>query len=100
MPNNDDDGVPKLPEMTRVQQKAFDATVGSVQRIAMRIVALPKENRERAFAVARENFEEAIRRQGFEGHPDAEQWLNKTVEGLRVLVAEIEASGGAAGGRA
>jgi hypothetical protein len=59
------------------EQYAVAATVGTIQRIAMAIVDLPKENERRAHA-----------------------WLNSTMQGIETLVSEIEAGGGAVGGKA
>ena len=85
-------------KLTPVEQQAFDATIGAVQRIAMKIVALPKERREAQYDTVRRNFEESIRRFGFEGNAAAGQWLKQTMGMLRALVSEIEAGGGGKGG--
>jgi hypothetical protein len=46
-----------LPEMTPEQREGFEATRKSLEHLAMRIVALPNENREHAFAAARKSLE-------------------------------------------
>jgi hypothetical protein len=74
-------------------------TVGAIQRIAMGIVALPKEGRARHYAMVQRNFEAAITEFGIEGAM-AHAWLNSTMIGIQTLVTEIETSGGAAGGTA
>ena len=84
--------------MPDLQQQAFDATVGAVQRIAMKIVALPKEQREAYYRVVQRNFEESIRKFGFEHNAAATRWLEQTMGMLRALVAKIEAGGGGKGG--
>jgi hypothetical protein len=55
-----------LPEMTPAQREAFEATMASVERMAMHIVAMPREKWEAAFAAVRESHEEAHRKRGFE----------------------------------
>jgi hypothetical protein len=86
-----------MPELTPVQQQALDATRGAVQRIAMKIVTLPREQREAQYSAVRGSFEEAIKKFNVEGDPAA-QWLDITMATLRALVSEIEAGGGAKGG--
>jgi hypothetical protein len=48
-------------ELTSEQEEAVAATVGAIQRIAMAIVALPKEERAAHYAIVRRNFEAAHR---------------------------------------
>jgi hypothetical protein len=99
--NQKDDKTLALPEMTPVQREAFEATKASVERVAMQIVAMPKEKWEAAFDVVRESHEDAHRKRGFQpDHPDVKLWLDGYMAGVRILVAEIEASGGVAGGNA
>ncbi len=102
MSNQKDDKTLALPEMTPVQREAFEATKASVERVAMQIVAMPKEKWEAAFDVVRESqHEDAHRKRGFPpDHPDVKLWLDGYMAGVRILVAEIEASGGVAGGNA
>jgi hypothetical protein len=61
-----------------------------------------KEKWEAAFDVVRESqHEDAHRKRGFQpDHPDVKLWLDGYMAGVRILVAEIEASGGVAGGNA
>ena len=92
--------IPDNAIMTPEQEKAFDATLGTVQRVAMKIVELPRDRRDEAFAIAHRNYAEALRKIG--QNPDdgaSHAWLEKVMEGLWVLVAEIESSGGTGGGR-
>jgi hypothetical protein len=98
MSSDTDDRAPRLPEIAPEQQEAFEATRRSLERLAERIVALPRENRELAFAAARKSLEDANREKGYEGHPAAERWLNEYMASLQIRVAEIEACGEAAGG--
>jgi hypothetical protein len=61
----------------------------------------PRDQRESAFEIARRNYEDAMRHQGQNpDHGAAKEWLEMVMKGLRVLVSEIDASGGSAGGRA
>jgi hypothetical protein len=85
-----------MDELTREQEEAVAATVGAIQRIAMGIVALPKEERARHYAMVRRNFEAAITEFGIE-RAMAHAWLNRTMIGIQTLVTEIEISGGAEG---
>jgi hypothetical protein len=50
-------------------------------------------------ALVRWKFEAAIREFGIEGDK-AHTWLDRTMNGIQTLVTEIEAGGGAAGGKA
>jgi hypothetical protein len=86
-------------ELTREQEEAVAATVGAIQRIAMAIVALPREERAAHYALVRRNFEAAITEFGI-GGAMAHAWLNSTMIGIQTLVTEIETGGGAAGGKA
>ena len=75
------------------------ATVGAIQRIAMAIVELPKEDRTAHYTMIRRNFEAALTECGVESAA-AHAWLNNTMVGIQSLVTEIEAGGGASGGKA
>ena len=46
-----------MDELTREQEEAVAATVGAIQRIAMAIVELPKEERTAHYAMVRRKFE-------------------------------------------
>jgi len=78
------------------EQQAVAATVGAIQRIAMAIVELPKEQRTAHYAMVRRKFEAVMMEVGIEA-ATAQAWLNGTIESL---VSEIEAGGGAVGGKA
>ena len=88
-----------MDQLAPEQEEAIAATVGAIQRIAMAIVALPKEERAAHYALVRRNFEAAITKFGIEGAM-AHAWLNSTMIGIQTLVTEIETGGGAAGGKA
>jgi hypothetical protein len=81
------------------EQQAVAATVGAIQRIAMAIVDLPKGDRAAHYTMIRRNFEAALTECGVEG-ATAHTWLDKTMIGIESLVSEIEAGGGAVGGKA
>ena len=89
----------RMIELIPEQQRNLDATVGAVQRIALHIVTLPKNQRAEQYAAVRRTFEESIQEFGVKGET-AHKWLDGTMDMLRALVSEIEAGGGAGGGRA
>ena len=82
-----------MDQLAPEQEEAIAATVGAIQRIAMAIVALPKEERAAHYALVRRNFVAAITKFGIEGAM-AHAWLNSTMIGIESLVTEIEAGGG------
>jgi hypothetical protein len=88
-----------MDQLTREQEEAVAATVGAIQRIAMAIVELPKEERAAHHALVRRNLQAAIAECSIEGDA-AQAWLDKTMIGIESLVTEIETSGGAGGGKA
>jgi len=88
-----------MDDLTRGQAEAVAATVGAIQRIAMAIVELPTDGREAHYAMVRRSFEAALIEVGIEGAA-AHAWLNSTMHGIASLVSEIEARGGASGGKA
>ena len=88
-----------MDDLTPGQEEAVAATVGAIQRIAMAVVELPTEGRAAHYAMVRRNFEAALMEVGIEG-ATAHAWLNNMMHGIESLVSEIEAGGGAAGGKA
>ena len=82
-----------MDQLAPEQEEAIAATVEAIQRIAMAIVALPKEERAAHYALVRRNFEAAITKFGIEGAM-AHAWLKSTMIGIESLVTEIEAGGG------
>ena len=88
-----------MDELTREQEEVVAATVGAIQRIAMAIVELPTEGRAAHYAMVRRKFEAVMMEVGIEGAA-AHAWLNNTMVGIQSLVTEIEAGGGASGGKA
>jgi hypothetical protein len=87
-----------MSDPTATQQAAIEASVGSAQRIAMRIIALPKEQREAALEIVRRNYADAIKRAGFGDSEQSRKWIELQMQGIRALIAEIEMSGGGHGG--
>jgi hypothetical protein len=81
-----------------VPQAAIDASIASVQRIAMAIVAQPKALRAESLATVRRAYEETANR--FGGIEFARTWADLQVRGIEALIKKIEASGGALGGHA
>src|SRR2546421_10497884 len=81
-----------MDELTPEQEEEVAATVGAIQRIAMAIVALPKEQRAVHYALVRWKFEAAMREFGIE-RDKARTWLDRTMNGIQTLVTEIEAGG-------
>jgi hypothetical protein len=88
-----------MPDVTPAQQAIIDASIGSVQRLAMRLIDLPKDQREGGFEIVRRNFEGALKKFGIDG-AQGQAWLDSQIEAIRRLVAEIETSGGSLGGKA
>ena len=88
-----------MAELTAEQKEVLQQTVQAVERVALAMLELPKDDREGQYAIVRRNFERALQQVGIEGHASRE-WLDVTMRALRAFVAEIEAGGGAQGGRA
>lgn len=87
-----------MPDPSATQQAAIEASIGSAQKIAMRIVGLPKDKREAAIEFVRRNYTDALEKFSIDGE-QARAWLELQIKGIRSLISEIEASGGT-GGRA
>jgi hypothetical protein len=81
------------------QQLAYNATVGAIQRVAMALIDLPRDERAAQYPIIRKNFQSAMRECGVEGAM-ADAWLDGTIIGIKALVTEIETSGGGVGGTA
>ena len=88
-----------MDDLTLGHDEAVAATVGAIQRIAMAIVELPTEGRAARYAMVRRKFEAVMMEVGIEG-TTAHAWLNSTMDGIESLISEIEAGGGAVGGKA
>jgi len=82
-----------LPDPTATQQAAIEASIGSAQTIAMRIVDLPKDKREAGIEFVRRNYVDALEKFGIDSE-QAHAWLELQIKGIRSLISEIEASGG------
>jgi hypothetical protein len=83
-----------MPDPT--QQAAIEVSIGSAQKIAMRIVDLPKDKREAGIEFVRRNYADALEKFGIDGE-QARAWLELQMKGIRSLISEIEASGGIRG---
>jgi hypothetical protein len=84
---------------TPEQQAILDAATRSIERMAVRIVEMPQDRREVAFAAAKISFQEA-----FEEHDiDPElggRWVEHTLVALRRLVTQLLGRSGPNGGQA
>jgi len=76
-----------------------EQTAEAVQRMAMALLDLPREERVAQYPLIRRNFEASLRECGLEG-ATANAWLDSTIIGIRILLNRIENSGGAVGGQA
>jgi hypothetical protein len=84
-------------DLTPEQQKALDATMGSLNRIAMQIVAMPKGDREEQYGIVRRSLIESLPALKVDAKA-GEEWVEKYMGFLRALVSMIETSGHAGGG--
>ena len=82
-----------MPDPTATQQAAIEASIGSAQKIAMRIVDLPKDKRDAGIEFVRRNYEDALEKFGIDSE-QAHAWLELQIKRIRSLISEIEASGG------
>jgi hypothetical protein len=64
-----------MSDPTATRQAAIEASIGSVQRIAMRIIDLPKDKRETGLAIVRRNYTEALKRHGFDNE-QGRAWID------------------------
>jgi len=76
-----------------------EKTAEAVQRIAMTLLDLPREERAAQYPAIRRSLEGALAECGIQGAV-ANAWLNSAIIGIDSLVSEIEAGGGGAGGQA
>ena len=68
-------------------------SIGSAQRLAMRIIYLPKDRREAGLEIVRHIFFEELRKHGYDDQ-FVQRWLELQIEVIRCLISEVEASGG------
>jgi hypothetical protein len=81
-----------MTEVTPRLRKIIDQQETSLQRIAMRIIDLPEEQRETAFSRAHKEFE-----QGIADHPNPKwgtAWVDILMQRLRSRVLSMEPGGG------
>jgi hemoglobin-like flavoprotein len=82
-----------------VVKQASEQLKGMVERMAMKLVSLPIEQRAEHYKIVRESLREAA--QVFNQPPElTEQFVDLNAKAIEALVKEIEAGGGAAGGKA
>lgn len=78
---------------TLTQQAALITRIGSLsERIAKRIVTLPKDKREGGLAIVRDRYAAELKEGGLDNE-HGRKWLDLEVEKIRRLITEIEASG-------
>ncbi len=91
-------GVLMSDEIKPEVQAIVDQAEASLQRIAMRIIEMPRAQRDAALDAAKRNFEASA--VAFNANPDwATKWVDLNMQRLRGLLIEMEAGGGR-GGRA
>lgn len=76
-----------------------DQTVGSIQRTALRIAALPVEVRDEALDAAHRAYANAMHDLG-QDNVAAGRWVETVMTAVRVLVHEIDRDAGGDGARA
>jgi hypothetical protein len=76
-----------------------EQTAEAVQRMAMALLDLPREERVAQYPLIRRNFEAALRECGI-GGTVADAWLDSTIIEIQSFLNQIENSGGGVGGQA
>jgi hypothetical protein len=64
------------------RQAVIEASIGSAQRLAMRIIYLPKDRREAGLETVRRIFSEELRKRGYDDQ-FVQRWLELQIEGIR-----------------
>ena len=62
-------------------------SIGSAQRLAMRIIYLPKDRREVGLETVRRIFSEELRKRGYDDQ-SVQRWLELRIEGICYLISE------------
>jgi hypothetical protein len=83
-------------QLDPAQRAAFDSIMGFAQRLAMRIVEMPQQDRPAALKTVRNALEETAKDAGITDP----KLIDICAQGVEVIVAEIENSGSPDGGRA
>ena len=65
------------------RQAVIEASIGSAQRLAMRIICLPKDRREAGLETVRRIFSEELRKRGYDDQ-SVQRWLELQIEGIRL----------------
>lgn len=76
-----------------------DETVGSIQRTALKIAALPVEVRDEALDAAHRAYANAMHELG-QNNVAAGRWVETVMTAVRVLVHELDRESGGDGARA
>ena len=84
--------------MPEQHKAAFDAIMGSLNRVAMTVVETPKSQRDEIYKTVRDLYSATLKDKL--SKKDADEFLAMYMARLRDLVDIIEAGGGAAGGHA
>ena len=82
--------------MTTDQKAVFEAITGLIQRTAMEIAELPKDQRGAALQLARNSFAQSIADQA----GTDPKLVEICTDGIAAVLREIEASGNPSGGHA
>ena len=61
------------------RQAVIEASIGSAQRLAMRIICLPKDRREAGLETVRRIFSEELRKRGYDDQ-SVQRWLELQIE--------------------
>jgi hypothetical protein len=77
------------------KQRALDALLGSLQRMAMKVIETPKSEREAVYKIMEESLEETAKEVEV-----SEDFREQYMTWLRAMVRIIESGGGAKGGTA
>jgi len=88
-----------IPNLAPDKQELVAQTLGTIQRTAMKIAGLPAESREEAFDTAHRAYADAMHNYG-QDNVAAAKWVELVMTAVRLLVAEIDNSGGGYGDHA
>jgi hypothetical protein len=78
------------------QQAAFDAVMGMLQTVTMRVMELPKDKREAALEMARRDCMDLLAKQNVDTDK-ARPLADSLVGAVKAVIAQVEAAGGPGG---